>query len=124
MCHKQIISNYQYLHAGEHPAQNSKSFPIQIKKNVTSRKDFEKCCSDVSGKLEIHLSMKLKILLRTISGLICFAMMLIAFNFLIFSLNARGFIDPYHKLFYSPYFPGSYQAASWILAHITVRFPT
>jgi hypothetical protein len=43
----------------------------------------------------------MKILLYATSYGICFVMILITLAFIVLSLNARGFIDPQHKLFYS-----------------------
>lgn len=68
---------------------------------MISRRSFEKHYSIVTGQIEYHLPLRLKILLNVASNFICFAMMMLTLIFIVYSLNARGFIDPEHKLFYS-----------------------
>lgn len=68
---------------------------------MISKKDFEKNYSLITGKIEHHLSMKLRVLLSIASNAICLSMMMGTLVFVVYSLNARGFIDPDHKLFYS-----------------------
>lgn len=55
----------------------------------------------MTGQVEHHLPFKLKLLFGIASNVLCFLMMILTLIFIVFSLNARGFIDPEHKFFYS-----------------------
>lgn len=55
----------------------------------------------VTGQVEYYLSLKTRLLLGIASNALCILMLLGTLIFIVYSLNARGFIDPHHKLFYS-----------------------
>ena len=57
--------------------------------------------SIVTGKIEYYLTFKKLIYLKVVSFTICASLVVLTLVFMVFSLNARGFIDPTHKLFYS-----------------------
>lgn len=68
---------------------------------MISKELFERKYSKVTGQLEFHLPFKLKLLFGAISNFLCLSMMILTLVFIVYSLNARGFIDPEHKFFYS-----------------------
>lgn len=45
--------------------------------------------------------MKMRVFIILVSNLACLSMIAGTLVFVVYSLNARGFIDPHHKLFYS-----------------------
>ena len=68
---------------------------------MTDRRGLDRKVSSTTGKIEYYLPLKKRIGLAIISNSICFAELLLTIIFMVYSLNARGFIDPDHKLFYS-----------------------
>ena len=57
--------------------------------------------SIVTGKVEHYLPFKKRIYLQITSLAICTSLVVLTLIFMVFSLNARGFVDPSHKLLYS-----------------------
>lgn len=61
---------------------------------------FQTKISPITGEMEETIGIPLKIFFYVRSWLILLPLVIVTLFFMIFSLNARGFIDPSHKLLY------------------------
>lgn len=71
-----------------------------LHQKMVSKSKFQTKISPITGEMEETIGIPLKIFFYVRSWLILLPLVIVTLYFMIFSLNARGFIDPSHKLLY------------------------